>query len=108
MSKRHAASGEKTAGQMRNERNAFSRAKEIFAAIKAARALPDPLASIDALDEIEKYRSRGKGRGTPSRRYGNPPGKYRVHQGRQERIRRQVGGWAYYGMTKRKAQELLK
>ena len=33
-------------------------------------------------------RSRGKGRGTPSRTYGNPAGKYMPHQGAKECARR--------------------
>lgn len=39
------------------------------------------------------YRSRGHGRGSPSRRYGNPDGKYMPHQGPRECERRRVRGW---------------
>jgi hypothetical protein len=52
------------------------------------------------------YRSRGKGRGTPSRRYGNRPHAERG-QGLQERLRRVRGGWAWSirmsGLTKNAA-----
>jgi hypothetical protein len=45
------------------------------------------------LAAIGPYKSRGHGRGSPSRRYGNKPGKYMPHQGAQEIERRLVGGW---------------
>ena len=37
---------------------------------------------------LGQYRSRGKGRGTPARVYGNPPSKYMPHQGKRECERR--------------------
>lgn len=39
------------------------------------------------------YRSRGKGRGAPARRYGNRSANPPAYQGRQERMRRLVGGF---------------
>lgn len=62
----------------------FRRAKAMFAAIAAAMALPTASLQRSALDKIEPYRSRGKGRGTPSKRYGNRSGKYTPHQGKKE------------------------
>lgn len=66
----------------------FKWAKQMFAAIAAAMALPLRGDQQAALGLIGDYRSRGKGRGTPSRRYGNPAGKYTPHQGKQEIARR--------------------
>ena len=71
----------------------FKMAKAMFAAIAAAMALPLRGDQLAALGQIGDYRSRGKGRGSPSRRYGNPPGKYAPHQGQQERLRRQMRGF---------------
>ena len=67
---------------------AFKLAKQMFAAIAAAMALPLRGDQQAALGQIGPYRSRGKGRGSPSRRFGNPPGKYAPHQGKQEIARR--------------------
>lgn len=67
---------------------AFARAKAMLAAIAAAMVLATEVERQRALDSIGPYRSRGKGRGTPSRRYGNTPGKYLPHQGERERARR--------------------
>lgn len=63
--------------------------------------LTDGLRNIAA-----EYRSRGKGRGTPAKRYGNKPGtRYLKHTMEQECIRRRIGGWAKSirntGLTKR-------
>jgi hypothetical protein len=65
----------------------FKHAIAMFAAISAALALP--LEDRDtAMGKIDAYRSRGKGRGTASKRYGNKPGKYMPHQGARECARR--------------------
>lgn len=60
----------------------FSRAIAMMALIQAA--MGDSL----KLAAISPYKSRGHGRGSPSRRYGNKPGKYSPHQGKQECARR--------------------
>ena len=65
----------------------FSRAIAMMALIQAALGDSAKMAAIGA------YKSRGHGRGSPSKRYGNKPGKYMPHQGAQERERRIVGGW---------------
>ena len=72
-----------------SDRNAFKRAADMFAKIKAAQALPDHQQRADALLAVGTYKSRGKGRGTPSRVYGNPRGRYVPHQGLREMERRQ-------------------
>ena len=71
---------------------AFARAQTIARMIDLAFLLPLGEQQA-ALSKIPEYRSRGKGRGTPSRRYGNPPGKYVPHQGKQECARRAARGW---------------
>lgn len=53
-----------------------------------------PLELRGALLDIPSLRHRGKGRGAPSRRYGHQAGRYVPHEGLQERLRRQIGGWA--------------
>lgn len=60
----------------------FARAIAMFSLIAAA--MGDSL----KLAAIGQYKSRGHGRGSPSRRYGNKPGKYLPHQGKQECVRR--------------------
>lgn len=60
----------------------FARAIALFALISAA--MGDSL----KLAAIGQYKSRGHGRGSPSRRYGSKPGKYVPHQGKQECERR--------------------
>lgn len=66
----------------------FGRAKEMMAAIAAIMRLPAVVEREAKLHALGGYRSRGKGRGTPSRRYGNPPGAYMPHQGPHERAKR--------------------
>lgn len=99
-----------TKAEQRQRRNAFKRAKAQFAevnkAVEAQFALGPmavKLALMSLLALIGPYRSRGKGRGTPSRRYGNSSS-HMPHQGLQERMRRLVGGFALTqrvaGMTK--------
>lgn len=73
---------------------AFARAKAMMALVAAAMSMASIAARQQALSEIGQYKSRGKGRGTPSRRYGNKAGKYMPHQGRREMERRRVGGYA--------------
>ncbi len=79
----------------------FSRALAMMALIQAAMGDAAKMAAIG------QYKSRGHGRGSPNRRYGNKPGKYMPHQGDQERYRRKHGGWARLwreaSMTKRSA-----
>ena len=72
----------------------FYRSKQIALAVMAAMTLPDIAARMVALGQVAPYRSRGKGRGAPSRVYGNPPGKYMPHQGPRECMRRRLGGMA--------------
>lgn len=66
----------------------FAHARAFASAIAAAMSLPHVLDRQKALGLIPAYKSRGHGRGTPSRRYGNKPGKYTPHQGKQECARR--------------------
>jgi len=66
----------------------FARSKMIFAAIAAAMSLAGIGERKDAMGRIGQYRARGKGRGTPSKRFGNPAGKYTPHQGAKECARR--------------------
>lgn len=65
---------------MRN--NPFARAMAMLQAVLAAGGDMGKLAALGP------YVSRGKGRGSPSRRYGNKPGKYMPHQGKRECARR--------------------
>lgn len=73
---------------MKANTNGFKLARMMFAAIAAAMQLPSRGEQQLALGQIGPYISRGKGRGSPSRRYGNPPGKYWPHQGERETARR--------------------
>lgn len=79
---------------MKQNRNMFARAIAMFSAINAAMALPFEQRDA-ALGKVGLYKSRGKGRGTPSRRYGNRPGRYMPHQGDRECFRRRIGGFYY-------------
>lgn len=65
----------------------FHRAIQIALAIQSALRLPAN-ERAPLLAGIPEYKSRGHGRGTPPRRYGNKPGKYTPHQGKQECARR--------------------
>ena len=71
----------------------FSRSWAMFALIAAAEAGPTAQADLAAM---APYRSRGHGRGKAfdKHRHGNKAGKYRPHQGTQECLRRELGGWA--------------
>lgn len=60
----------------------FARARAMFALVAAA------MGDMVKLAAIGQYKSRGHGRGTPSRRYGNKAGKYMPHQGKRECARR--------------------
>ena len=62
--------------------NPFARATAMLQLVLAAMGNPAKLAAIGT------YVSRGKGRGSPPRRYGNKPGKYMPHQGKRECARR--------------------
>lgn len=93
--RRHRARQERK-GPMKPQQGAYKRAlamfKERAEALKAA-AIMAPIAAKLALMELAMkldYSSRGHGRGTPSRRYGNKAGKYVPHIGAQECARRQV------------------
>lgn len=66
----------------------FARARAMLALIAAAMGNSVKLAAIGP------YKSRGHGRGTPSRRYGSKAGKYMPHQGANECLRRRLGGWS--------------
>lgn len=73
---------------MKVNTNGFKLARMMFAAIAGAMKLPTHGEQQLALGQIGPYISRGKGRGAPSRRFGNPPGKYVPHQGERETARR--------------------
>lgn len=70
------------------QQNEFKRAYAMFLAIAAAQAIPLLADRMLALDAVGAYKSRGKGRGTASKRYGNQAGKYTPHQGYAECERR--------------------
>ena len=84
---------------MRNQ--PFARAKALFAAVTAAMAL-SPLEQMLALQALPRYQSRGKGRRARRlcRTNFSYRGGYRSKRGEQEAIRREIGGWAKYPMTK--------
>lgn len=65
----------------------FARASALFSLIAAVASLPKSEQAA-AFAGIGAYRSRGKGRGTPPRRFGNPSGRYSPHQGEREMARR--------------------
>ena len=71
--------------------NAFKNLKRWFA-LREAIFLNQNLTKEqvrDLVDSQEAYKSRGKGRGTPSRRFGHKhQSKYMPHQGAQEIARR--------------------
>jgi hypothetical protein len=74
-------------------------AAALVAAVSAAASfgpLQRQSALAEALSKLGTYKSRGKGRGTPSRRYGNPPGRYSPHQGAREMERRRLGGFGHH------------
>lgn len=72
----------------------FSRVRLALAAYACAYSLRTEAERQAALATIKPYRSRGKGRGSISPRFGNESGKYRPHQGKRECARRvrQMGG----------------
>lgn len=61
----------------------FARAMTMMAAISAAMGL-DSIARQSAMSNIGPYKSRGKGRGTPERRYLKSRSKYQPHIGAKE------------------------
>ena len=63
-------------------------AQSMFLAIAAAMTTGSGVEKQIALSRIGSYKSRGKGRGTPSRHFGNKSGKYMPHQGPRECARR--------------------
>jgi len=66
----------------------FKAAISAFMAIREAMEIANLALRVEALSNIPNYRSRGKGRGTPSTFYGNRPGRYMPHQGEREKARR--------------------
>lgn len=77
--------------------NAYGRALKAFKiraeALRAAAAMTPILAKLALMElagKLGAYKSRGHGRGTPSRRYGSRPGKYEPHQGAKECERRRL------------------
>ena len=76
---------------------AFSRSQGLFSIIaNLVEALGSgTLAFQEALAGLAPYRSRGHGRGRPGKRSrgGNNGGLGRPHQGKQERLRRMIGGF---------------
>lgn len=75
---------------------AFAALAAFMGEFKAALAVRSVAEREEAISQIAPYRSRGKGRGTPSRNYlrpANNAGRGMPHQGRQERMRRLVGGF---------------
>lgn len=110
-------------GIAKPQKNAYKRALEQFKiraeAMKAAAIMTPLLAKIALMDLAARmgvYKSRGHGRGTPSRNYMRPycnnGGTGRPHQGVQECLRRAVGGFAMClqreGMNKREAVAVVK
>lgn len=89
---------------------ALSMAKSVADALQASMALGPitmKLAMMDLAFRFGQYKSRGHGRGTSPRRYGQDGNNARhgkPHQSGQECLRRAVGGWGhrknYTGMTK--------
>ena len=92
----------------------YARSRAMFSAIAAALAAA-PIGELARMEAVRvelarrglpfSYRSRGKGRGTPSRNYGNVP-RAELGQGMQERLRRLQGGWYRWntqGCTKSQA-----
>jgi len=61
----------------------FGRRDRVLAAISSimAATFGDVASSKEKLQHLEEYTSRGKGRGSPSRRYGNKQGAYNPHEG---------------------------
>lgn len=105
-----------TKAQERQRRGAFKGAKQMFARVREETQkafLLGPMAVQMALMQLlailGPYKSRGKGRGDVGRNYlrGAFRSRYTSHQGRQECMRRVLGGWAFstsfYGVTKARA-----
>lgn len=66
-----------------NRSTPFARANMMMAAIAAAMGLSS-FAKESALSAIGPYKSRGKGRGTPSRNFYKSRSKYMPHYGAKE------------------------
>ncbi len=74
--------------------NHFKAAQEMVEKIKAALGMSNEVEKRLAMAQIKPYRSRGKGRGTPSKQFGNKGGRYLPHQGVRECARRRgEAGW---------------
>lgn len=66
----------------------FSRVRLALAAYAYAFSLETATERQAALATIKPYKSRGKGRGSISPRFGNKSGRYSPHQGKRECARR--------------------
>jgi len=68
------------------------RAQAAARVMESARTADEKIAAQKLVEEAEQriraYSSRGKGRGSPSKKFGNLGGKYIPHQGGKERARR--------------------
>lgn len=115
--RRHRARQEKK-GEPKPHKGAYRRALEAFKeraeALKAAMSMGQiapKLALMDLANRLGTYKSRGHGRGTPSRNYMRPRGHNKAHQGAQERMRRALGGFAFAqrmtGLNKRETIALV-
>lgn len=117
---RRARSRMERKGPAKLQKNAYQRALVMFReraeALKAA-AVTGPTAKLALMElahKLGQYKSRGHGRGSPMRRYGqagNNGGKSRPHMSGQECMRRAVGGWGFRsritGLTKTETLRLL-
>jgi hypothetical protein len=84
----------------KTKRLAFKAAKQHFTEIRKATEaqfhlgpVAMQLVMMQLVAMLGAYKSRGKGRGTASRGYGNRSANGPAHQGLQERLRRLIGGW---------------
>ena len=66
----------------------YRRARIVSQLVALANSFPSVADRTAALAAIPPYRSRGKGRGSADRNYGNKPCKYTPHQGARECARR--------------------
>lgn len=98
-------------------KNAFYRVMAIVnqraEALKAAMMIGPIAAKLALMDlalKLGEYKSRGHGRGTPTRNHLRSINSRRPHQGAQECARRAVGGWARHykrtGWTKEQALQI--
>lgn len=69
------------------DKNPFARAIAMMAMIRDIMQLGDVAQRQERLRRLNPYRSRGKGRGTPSRNFGNRSGVAYPHHSARERAR---------------------